>query len=692
MPRNAQGVYTLPPGNPVVAGTLIETTWANPTMSDIAAALTGSLPRDGSAPMVGPLILSRDAVLPLEATTLQQVNTALGASSNYMPAGAIQLFAMSAIPTGWLECNGAAVSRTTYANLFAVIGTTYGAGDGSITFNLPDMRGMFARGWDHGRGADPGRALGSTQTAANQSHTHGLTVTNPTHTHSIIDPTHSHGISDPGHVHSFSVGIVAGPNEGGTAETQVGTAQTASAVTGIGINAAGTGISMAATAQATSVVMASQGTEARPTNVAMVYCIRAYGALQTDGLGTMAFQNADAVNITGGVGVFSSLQCTKTPTLPDDVARLSDIGAQLQDIFSSSPEVLLVDKTNPQNPILRPQLNVPNGTVQLDALGYVPSSILNITDLTFLGTFSALPGTLPAGTFATGDYYQIDVAGTLTLNTSGGNVAVPCNVGDQIIYNAATPGWWYSPASVASSLPATAITFAPEGTIAATNVQAAIGELDSETQAALALKANTANVLPLTGGTLSGALTVQTVKISGSGSLGNIGTPTENALQIDSVAKTIKALSPYSIEVPATSPVSGQVIQEKFFTDAGGANATTTPFKLTADFTITPKSTNSTIFISMFFEGAMGLVAGANPIGTFTVRNVDSGAQVGTNRRLNASQSSGGISLIVPAAIAANEANTALAARRYALYSQSDNTNSAAAGRNVVCSIREVQN
>jgi len=57
MPRNPQGIYSLPAGNPVVSGTLIESTWANPTMSDIAAALTGSVPRDGTAGMQAQLLL-----------------------------------------------------------------------------------------------------------------------------------------------------------------------------------------------------------------------------------------------------------------------------------------------------------------------------------------------------------------------------------------------------------------------------------------------------------------------------------------------------------------------------------------------------------------------------------------------------------------------------------------------------------
>jgi microcystin-dependent protein len=56
------------------------------------------------------------------------------------PVGSISLFAGATAPNGWLICDGSAVSRTTYANLFSVIGTTYGAGDGSTTFNIPDIQ------------------------------------------------------------------------------------------------------------------------------------------------------------------------------------------------------------------------------------------------------------------------------------------------------------------------------------------------------------------------------------------------------------------------------------------------------------------------------------------------------------------------------------------------------------------------
>lgn len=88
--------------------------------------------------------------------------------------GSVALFAQSAAPTGWLKANGALVSRTTYAALFAAIGTTFGAGDGATTFALPDLRGEFPRGWDDGRGVDAGRAFGSAQAGQLGAHNHGL--------------------------------------------------------------------------------------------------------------------------------------------------------------------------------------------------------------------------------------------------------------------------------------------------------------------------------------------------------------------------------------------------------------------------------------------------------------------------------------------------------------------------------------
>ena len=94
--------------------------------------------------------------------TTQYVDSAVTTGT---PAGAVMTFAMNTAPTGWLAANGDLVSRTTYATLFSAIGTTFGAGDGTTTFQLPDLRGYFARGMDNGRGVDTGRVFGSNQDA-----------------------------------------------------------------------------------------------------------------------------------------------------------------------------------------------------------------------------------------------------------------------------------------------------------------------------------------------------------------------------------------------------------------------------------------------------------------------------------------------------------------------------------------------
>lgn len=88
--------------------------------------------------------------------------------------GNIDFFAASTPPAGWIKANGAAISRTIYGALFNVVGTTYGAGDGSTTFNVPDLRGEFVRGWDDARGVDSGRAMGTAQAGEVQAHSHGM--------------------------------------------------------------------------------------------------------------------------------------------------------------------------------------------------------------------------------------------------------------------------------------------------------------------------------------------------------------------------------------------------------------------------------------------------------------------------------------------------------------------------------------
>jgi len=86
-------------------------------------------------------------------------------------AGDIKMSGSSAAPTGWLPCDGTSYLRTSYPALFTAIGVAFGSVDASH-FNVPDMRGMFARGYDNGRGVDPGRVLGSYQADAMPAHVH----------------------------------------------------------------------------------------------------------------------------------------------------------------------------------------------------------------------------------------------------------------------------------------------------------------------------------------------------------------------------------------------------------------------------------------------------------------------------------------------------------------------------------------
>lgn len=101
-----------------------------------------------------------------------------------LPPGAIAQFAGSVAPTGWLVCDGSAVSRVTYADLFAAIGTTYGPGDGSSTFNLPDTKGraLYGQG-THSDVATLGNNEGAS--VANRRAKHKHTVNDPGHHHSI---------------------------------------------------------------------------------------------------------------------------------------------------------------------------------------------------------------------------------------------------------------------------------------------------------------------------------------------------------------------------------------------------------------------------------------------------------------------------------------------------------------------------
>jgi len=156
----------------------------------------------------------------------------------------------SSVPTGWLLCNGSAVSRSTYSNLFAAIGTAFGSGDGSTTFNLPNIQDKCAVGAGGSFAfASTGGAQTVALTTANlAAHNHGVTdpghnhtISDPGHTHGITQTPHAHGINDPGHQHAGGVAS-GGVGIGGTGTGQSGL--TGAATTGISMTAVNANISI----------------------------------------------------------------------------------------------------------------------------------------------------------------------------------------------------------------------------------------------------------------------------------------------------------------------------------------------------------------------------------------------------------------------------------------------------------------
>lgn len=116
-----------------------------------------------------------DALAALKATidgVLSGINDLIN-QTRPVPTASVFYLATTTVPNGFLEANGAAVSRSTYAALWQALGSP-NTGNGSTTFNLPDLRGEFIRGWDHGRGVDSDRTFASAQSSANLAHQHGM--------------------------------------------------------------------------------------------------------------------------------------------------------------------------------------------------------------------------------------------------------------------------------------------------------------------------------------------------------------------------------------------------------------------------------------------------------------------------------------------------------------------------------------
>lgn len=188
------------------------------------------------------LVAGGTSVTPPSGDNSTNIATTAFVANSAVPAGTIIMYGASTPPSGYLECNGAVCNTSTYANLFAAIG--YNFGGSGTNFYLPDMRGMFARGWDDGRGIDAGRAFGTTQADIFAQHTHG-----------VNESPHEHGMLNNA---NNGFGNHTGSGENGPTGSPSGVWQnfnSGPASTGITINPTG-------------------GAETRPKNVALMYCIK----------------------------------------------------------------------------------------------------------------------------------------------------------------------------------------------------------------------------------------------------------------------------------------------------------------------------------------------------------------------------------------------------------------------------------
>jgi len=522
MPRDSQGLYTLPAGNPVSTGTLIESDWANGTMADLAQAMTDSLPRSGAAPMVGPLTLSGLPPTAARHATSKAYVDQFVAYATGLPIGSIVAYAAGTAPGGFILCNGGAVSRTTYAALFALIGTTYGPGDNVSTFNVPNLQDQFIRGRNPST-----RAVGSAQTSAFGNHNHP--TNDPGHIHTVTDPPHnhlqdqhSHAITQTAHTHPITTtnGALLAAGNNSSIPNQAGA--TGSGLANITINneiatnqATASGVTIASVT--TGVTNGAVGdTETRPVNMAMDYYIKALS------------------DSAGPPGVLN--------------------------ITSSDEQIISIDSTNPTAPILNIHSNVAYGVVKLDGSNKIPPVLLPAGNQNLLGMFDASTGNNPSQTYPTyvflnGDTFIISDPGTILLIDPNTGLPAPIavNAGNQLTWivgsGLAPTGWYYVIATV-TSVTASGVSFVPSGSITATDVQNGIQQLDT-------LKAPKAS--PIFTGTVQGITAAMIVNTP----FGNIGATNVqlaiNELESEKVAlngSNVVASSTWNINILGNSATS----------------------------------------------------------------------------------------------------------------------------------------
>lgn len=192
----------------------------------------GIIPSGGSTAVVR---VNAGGLSGLAAGSVSVSALAAAVAEQLVPVGGVLPYAGATAPTGWVLCAGQVLSRVTFANLFGVIGTTYGAGDGSTTFGVPDLRGRVVFGRDNMNGTAANRltsaisgVAGTTLGAA------GGDERLHAHTHVVIDPGHTHS-------ESTYVGTAPGAANGGAASGNAAATTTGSATTGITLANSGAG-------------------------------------------------------------------------------------------------------------------------------------------------------------------------------------------------------------------------------------------------------------------------------------------------------------------------------------------------------------------------------------------------------------------------------------------------------------------
>lgn len=290
MPRDASSNYSLPTGYLAVTGQTVLASQHNSPLEDVASAITGSLARDGTGPMLAPLDMggfrvtnAGEATLDGDLVTKAALDAAVALlNAQLIPTGALQYFARTTPPTGWLVTNGQTIGNgssggTARANsdtedLFTVlwenfsntllpiqdssgVASTRGASAAADfaankRMPLPDDQGLFMRSLSATSSRDTGRAFGSIQEDGIKSHEHDFTTDDDTHNHTITSEKRSSG---QGNVVTGNINLVGTLGDVGIATT----ATTAND-----------------THNHTGTTDATGGTETRPMNRAYLLCIK----------------------------------------------------------------------------------------------------------------------------------------------------------------------------------------------------------------------------------------------------------------------------------------------------------------------------------------------------------------------------------------------------------------------------------